>query len=254
MTPTRGDSRKRMPMDIQFKKMKPLKSYQHVVDEIVTAICEGSIKEGDRLPSEMKLKEMFDTSRGTIREALRVLEEKGLITIKTGVKGGARVQAEHTKPMSDSVAILIRQQKVSLGHLAEFRKMMEGHISARAAEKADPQDIKKLKRILREARAHIETKPLGWEKFHRMDARFHRTLARIAKNPLVDANLAIVHDNIQVYFHHYLPWSEALLNENYTDLCDITAAIEQKDPVLARSLAQDHVTKFNDLMEKNLNV
>jgi GntR family transcriptional repressor for pyruvate dehydrogenase complex len=240
-------------MNIQFKKMKPLKSYQHVVDEIVTAICDGSIKEGDKLPSEMKLKDMFDTSRGTIREALRVLEQKGLIVIKTGVKGGATVQAANTGPMRDSVAILVRQQKVSLQHLAEFRKMMEGHISEQAAKIAEKEDIKQLKNILLEAAIHIKTKPSDWKVFHQMDARFHGVLARIAKNPLLEANLATVHDNIQVYFHQYLPWSEALLNENYKDLCDIVAAIEQKDSVAARKIAEDHVSKFNDLMEKNLN-
>jgi DNA-binding FadR family transcriptional regulator len=238
-------------MNIQFKKMKPLKSYQHVVEEIQTAICDGAIKEGDRLPPEMKLKEMFDTSRGTIREALRVLEQKGLIAVTTGVKGGATVQKANTNPMKDSVAILIRQQKVSLHHLAEFRKMMEGHISEQAAKIAGKEDIKILKNILAKARAHIKTKPSGWKKFHKMDARFHRVLAKIAGNPLIEANLATVHDNIQIYFHQYLPWSEALLKDNFKDLCDIVEAIEQKDPAGARQLAEDHVTRFNDLMENH---
>lgn len=240
-------------MNVQFNKLKPVKSYQHVVDEIVTAICDGSIKEGDKLPSEMKLKDMFDTSRGTIREALRVLEQKGLVSIKTGVKGGATVQAANTGPMSDNLAILIRQQKVSLNHLAEFRKMIEGHISEQAAKIAEKKDIEALKVILQEAAAHIKTKPSSWKVFHKMDARFHMVLARIAKNPLLEANLITVHDNIQVYFHQYLPWSNALLKDNYKDLSDIVDAVEQKDPVAARRIAEDHVSKFNDLMEKNLN-
>ncbi len=239
-------------MNVQFRKMKPVKSYQHVVDEIQTAICEGNIKEGEKLPSEMKLKEMFDTSRGTIREALRVLEQKGLVSIRTGVNGGARIQGATTKPMTDSVAILIRQQKVSLRHLAEFRKMMEGHISEQAAKNADKADIRKLKAILSDAAAHIETKPSGWKEFHKMDAKFHLTLAKMAKNPLLEANLAAVHDNIQIYFHQYLPWSEALLHDNFKDLCDIADAVEKKDPVAARKIAEDHVAKFNALMEKNL--
>jgi len=239
-------------MDVQFNKMKPVKSYQHVVDEIQTAICDGNIKEGDKLPSEMKLKEMFDTSRGTIREALRVLEQKGLLSVTTGVKGGARVQSANTKPMTDSVAILIRQQKVSLHHLAEFRKMMEGHISEQAAKLADENDIQQLTHILDTAAAHISTKPSGWKTFHEMDARFHRTLALIAQNPLLEANLTAVHDNIQIYFHQYLPWSQDLLNDNFKDLCDIVEAIKQKLPLTARKIAEKHVSKFNDLMEKRL--
>ncbi len=239
-------------MAVQFNKMKPVKSYQHVVDEIQTAICEGSIKEGEKLPSEMKLKEMFDTSRGTIREALRVLEQKGLVSIRTGVNGGARIQGANTKPMTDSVTILIRQQKVSLYHLAEFRKIMEGHISEQAAKNAGKTDIKKLKAILTEAAAHIETKPSGWKEFHKLDAKFHQTLAEIAKNPLLEANLTAVHDNIKIYFHQYLPFSGELLHDNFKDLCEIADAVEQKDPVAARRIAEDHVEKFNALMERNL--
>lgn len=239
-------------MNVQFRKMKPLKSYQHVVDEIQTAICEGRIKEGELLPSEMKLKEMFDTSRGTIREALRVLEQKGLVSIRTGVNGGARIQAAGTKPMTDSVAILIRQQKVSLAHLAEFRKIMEGHISEQAAIKAGESDINLLKAIIKQAGDHIQTQPSGWKEFHVMDAEFHRALAMIAKNPLLEANLSAVHDNIQIYFHQYLPWSEDLLKDNFDDLCRIADAVEKKDPALARKIAEIHVEKFNILMEKGI--
>ncbi len=238
-------------MDVGFKKIRALKSYEHVVDEIQTAICEGRLKAGDRLPSEMKLKEMFDTSRGSIREALRVLEQKGLVAVSTGVKGGAVVQKATSKPMADNVAILIRQRKISLAHLAEFRKIMEGHIAAQAAMAAGRQDIEQLQDILDEARAHIKTRPSGWEQFHKMDARFHIILAKIAGNPLIEANLAAVHDNIRTYFHHYLPWSLDLLKENYQDLCEIVKAIRAKDCKKAESIARNHVTRFNELMEKN---
>ncbi len=240
-------------MNYAFKKMKPLKSYQHVVEEIQTAICDGKIKEGHKLPSEMKLKDMFETSRGTIREALRVLEQKGLIAIKTGVKGGARVQGASTKPMQDSVGILIRQKKVSLKHLADFRQMMEGHISEQAALIRTDDDILKINRLLDKAKKHIATKPGGWKEFHKMDAKFHQILAQIAKNPLVEANLSIIHENIQTYYHHYLPWGEDLLDDNFNDLCDITKAIVDKDGKTARSLAETHVGKFNRLMENDLN-
>jgi DNA-binding FadR family transcriptional regulator len=238
-------------MDIGFKKIRALKSYEHVVDEIQTAICEGRLKAGDRLPSEMKLKEMFDTSRGSIREALRVLEQKGLVSVSTGVKGGAVVQKATSKPMADNVAILIRQRKISLAHLAEFRKLLEGHIAFQAAVRADAQDIEQLQSILDEAQDHIRTGPSGWDRFHKMDARFHLLLAKVAGNPLVEANLAAVHDNIRTYFHHYLPWSLDLLRENYQDLCEIVKAIREKNPEKAGTIARNHVARFNELMEKN---
>ena len=240
-------------MELQFKKMKKIKSYQNVVDQIQSAICDGSLKDGDKLPSEMKLTKMFDTSRGTIREALRVLEQKGLISVKTGVKGGPIVKEANTRPMSESIALLIRHQKVSLHHLAQFRKILEGHIAAQTAQMAGKNEINQLKAILKEAKMHIKTKPSGWEEFHKMDATFHMVLAKIAKNPLIEANLQSIHDNIQIYFNKYLPFSDALLMANYEDLCKIVEAVENKNSLAARQLAETHVTKFNDLMEERLN-
>ncbi|MBW2589310.1 MAG: FadR family transcriptional regulator [Deltaproteobacteria bacterium] len=233
--------------------MKKIKSYQNVVDQIQSAICDGSLKDGDKLPSEMKLTKMFDTSRGTIREALRVLEQKGLISVKTGVKGGPIVKEANTRPMSESIALLIRHQKVSLHHLAQFRKILEGHIAAQTALMAGKNEINQLKAILKEAKMHIKTKPSGWEEFHKMDATFHMALAKIAKNPLIEANLQSIHDNIQIYFNQYLPFSNALLMDNYEDLCKIVEAVENKNSLKARQLAETHVTKFNDLMEERLN-
>ena len=240
-------------MELQFKKMKKIKSYQNVVDQIQSAICDGSLKDGDKLPSEMKLTKMFDTSRGTIREALRVLEQKGLISVKTGVKGGPIVKEANTRPMSESIALLIRHQKVSLQHLAQFRKILEGHIAAQTARMAGKNEINRLKAILKEAKMHIKTKPSGWKEFHKMDATFHMVLAKTAKNPLIEANLQSIHDNIQIYFNQYLPFSDALLMDNYEDLCKIVDAVENKNSLAARQFAEIHVTKFNDLMEERLN-
>ena len=235
-------------MNLNFIKMVPKKSYQHVVEQIQTAIMEGDLKQGDRLPSEMKLKESFDTSRGTVREALRVLEQKGLIRITTGVKGGAVIQAANTEAMSDSMALLIRHKNVSLPHLGEFRELLEGHAAKQAARLASKEDIQTLKSLLSEIEAIIEAGPTGWESFHRLDACFHQELARIGKNPLIQANLATIHENIHTYFHQYLPFSRELLDEDYQDLCRIMAAVEKQDGGEAKIIARHHVARFTRLM------
>ncbi|WP_022667111.1 FadR/GntR family transcriptional regulator [Desulfospira joergensenii] len=239
-------------MNLQFKKMKPKKSYQHVVEEIQTAIVNGDLDSGERLPPEMKLKEMFDTSRGTVREALRVLEQKGLVSIRTGVKGGAVVKEANAEAMTDSIGIMIRHQGVSLDHLAEFRKLMEGYVAREAARTAGKGDVRRLRSILSQIKDLVNTRPSGWEKFHILDARFHRELARIAANPLIETNLTAIHENIETYFHEYLPFSRALLEEDCKDLEEIVRAVEDKNERRAEEIARRHVSRFSSLMEKNL--
>ncbi|MBM9604382.1 FadR/GntR family transcriptional regulator [Desulfopila inferna] len=239
-------------MNLNFTKLVPVKSYEHVVEQIQNAICEGTLKQGERLPSEMKLKEMFSTSRGTVREALRVLEQKGLVGISTGVKGGATVKGANTEAMSDSMALLIRHQKVSLEHLAEFREFLEVYAAEKAAEIGDGMEIAGLKGIISQIQALIETDPQDWGEFHRLDALFHQKLAAMAENPLIEANLVTVHDNIQGYFHKYLPFSRELLHEDFEHLCEIAAAVERGDRAAAGRSARQHIVRFSGLMKANM--
>ncbi len=239
-------------MGLSFVKMKPRKSYQHVVEQIQSAIFDGEILPGDRLPSEMKLKDMFETSRGTVREALRVLEQKGLISIRTGVKGGARVEPANTEAMKESMAMLIRHKKVSLQHLAQFRELLEGHAAEQAALLSTPAAIEVLTAILTEIRAHVETGPCDWDTFNRLDARFHQALAEMGENPLLEANLKTIHQNIHAYFHQFLPFSLALLKKDLKDLSDILSAVSRGREKEAGELARQHVARFSKLMEEQI--
>ena len=66
-----------------FIKAKQSRVFQDVVEQIQNAIISGKLEPGSKLPAERELKDMFNTSRGTLREALRVLEQKGLIGTQT---------------------------------------------------------------------------------------------------------------------------------------------------------------------------
>ncbi len=239
-------------MVLSFKKKVQQKSYQHVVEQIQDAILNGELNIGDKLPSELKLKDMFESSRGTIREALRVLEQKGLVSIKTGVKGGAIIQKPGTQPISEGIGLLIRHQEVSLQDLAQFRVLLEGFVTYQAAVQATPEDLSDLQEILTRVRVHIEKSPSDWVFFNQLDAQFHQKLAKIAGNPLIEANLKTLHENIHIYYHQYLPFSGLLLHEDYADLCCIYEFIEQKDPIEAQKRAQGHVQRFNTFMETQM--
>ena len=236
-------------MTLKFTRMIPKKSYEHVVEQVQEAIFEGKIKAGERLPSEMKLKETFNTSRGTIREALRVLENKGLVSIRTGVKGGAVIKPANTRAMQDGIALLIRHQKVSLEQLGEFRAFLEGYAAHKAALTAKKEDIQILNTILDGIRAHIKTGPENWKEFHILDAKFHKQIAAMADNPLVLANLTCIHENIHVYFQAYLPFSEKLRKEDFNELGRIAKAVEQGRPQEAEKEARLHIAKFSKFME-----
>ncbi len=222
-----------------------------VIEQIEKAIVDRTFEPGERLPSPQDLQKSLGISRGTLREALRVLEQKGLIEIKPGVGGGAVVKAVTTEQMSQGLALLIRYQRISLDHIAEFRDSVEGSVAALAAERAKKEDIERLKELLKEARKHLEGGASHWDAFIRVDEQLHLALAHITGNPLYISIEQTVHENIHRYYMKFLPWKETVMGENYQDLCDIVAAVEHGDGVRARSLAQSHVHRFHQYMEKN---
>ena len=146
-----------------FKQVKQNKVYQDVVEQIQEAIMEGSLKPGSQLPAERELKEQFGISRGTLREALRVLEQKGLIEIRTGVAGGSIIREANSEQLSENLGLLLRNRTVSLGDLADFREGIEGAVAALAARRAGDRDRELLQGLLGEARLHLEEGIAGWD-------------------------------------------------------------------------------------------
>lgn len=233
-----------------FKVAKQTKVFQNVVEQIQEAILDGRLKIGDSLPSERVLKEMFGISRGTLREALRVLEQKGLIEIRLGVGGGSIVKSLDTDPVSESLGLLIRSRQVSLADLAQFREDVEGIVAERAAAQRNQEHVGHLKTLLEQARQCLTKGVACRSEFIAIDQQIHMTLAEITANPIYIFVLHSIHENIHRYYDSFLSMEMPELEENYQFLEAVVSAIETGDGELARNLVQNHVKRFNLYMEQ----
>jgi DNA-binding FadR family transcriptional regulator len=231
-----------------FRAAKQNRIFQDVVDQIEDAIIAGKLQPGETLPSERELKDLFQTSRGTLREALRVLEQKGLIEIKLGVGGGSVVKAAPLEQVCDSLDLLVRFQQISLRHLAEFREGVEGNVAATASRRATRRDIIELEALLEKARHYVAKGVSEWRRFVEIDGQVHQALARITGNPMYIVIHQMVHDNIQRYYEQFLPWTQTRLEENLDDLCRIVALIKAGDADQASARARRHVQRFGEYM------
>jgi len=234
-----------------FQKSNQHRVFQDLVNQIEGAILDGRLKVGDKLPPQRELVEMFQTSRASLREALRVLEQKGLIDIKLGVSGGAIIKAVDTEPVTESLALLIQHQKVSLEELAEFREGVEGNVAALAAQRATRAEIAKLKDLLETARGYVREGVTAWEKFCEVDNAIHVAIAAASGNSVYGFVLRMVHGNIQRYYEAHPLKDARILQENYDDLCEIVRALEKKQATAVKSLIQGHVRRFNRYMLNN---
>src|SRR5436190_23008917 len=79
-----------------------------ILRQLKSAILEGRLKSGDRLPSEKQLAEQFQSSRGSVREATRTLKEAGLLDVRRRAGGGAVVGDGVLRDVPDWTVSLIR--------------------------------------------------------------------------------------------------------------------------------------------------
>ncbi len=231
-----------------FKKAKQSRVFQDVVEQIQDAILSGKLEPGSKLPPERELKDMFNTSRGTLREALRVLEQKGLIEIKLGVSGGAIIKQIDSDPIAQSLALLIRSGEVSLEHISEFRIKVEGSLVELATNRATKKDIKELEKLYNKGEDFYKKE--DWENFLKTDEKMHTHIGIMTQNPVFQFIQKSIHDNIHQYYAEFLPMNKKRTLENLTDFKKIIEAMKANDAKAASSVIMDHVRRFNDKMQE----
>src|SRR5258708_26140572 len=104
-----------------FQSVKANRISDEIVTQIKEALFEGKRQPGDGLPTERDLAEQFDTSRSSVREALRGLEQEGVIQIKKGISGGIFVVDMGHEPVANSLHNLFRLRRISLDDITEAR-------------------------------------------------------------------------------------------------------------------------------------
>ena len=223
--------------------------HEQVLNQVEKIILSRKLKPGDKLPPERELQEKYRTGRGTVREALRALEQKGLIDIKKGARGGAFVKEIDSEHVSETLALLIRHSRISMKHLAEFREVVETATAAYAGERATSEDIKKMKNLLEEGAGLLKSDEDELDKFYQWELNMHRELARISRNPVFEWISGTLYISMEPLSFH-LNKSRTSHFELLADWKDIISAIENGEVMKATSILRIHVDRYRRAMEK----
>ncbi|MPZ63850.1 MAG: GntR family transcriptional regulator [Propionibacteriales bacterium] len=128
---------------------------QQIVDQIVGLLRSGRLEAGDRLPSERQLAEAFGVSRVTVRDAIRVLQARGLMEVKVGVSGGAFVTAPSADVLGERLSDVLTMSTITPEEVAEARLVMELGILDLALDRATEEDLAALRSICQRAEAVV---------------------------------------------------------------------------------------------------
>ena len=177
-----------------FTPYKNKRSFEEISNEIKALIFEGVFKPGHKLPSEIEIARQFNVSRQTIREAMRILELSGFITIQRGVKGGPLVQDTIEGRITNLFVDGFKFKKISLEELTIARFDIERAMLIHVFQNADDSDIETLNTNILKARKKLDKAVIAFEE----NVDFHKLLAKASKNYIyvlvVESIMAIVSD------------------------------------------------------------
>ncbi|MDR6424805.1 DNA-binding FadR family transcriptional regulator [Variovorax paradoxus] len=212
-----------------------------IVEEVKRWIVAERKQPGDRLPNEKELIELFGYSKSTVREALKALEVRGLVSIRTGPGGGAYLQQVSVDHASEPLRNFLHFHHLDGHHIYQLRKVLEPELAVSVVGKLTPEHFERL-----EANVRLCTlEPTNEDELRTQreaELAFHTMLAEACPNPVLSFMCRFLNDllrDLVVYkkaldHHHF---GEA--NVDYHT--QLLAAYRREDADEVRRLMAEHM-------------
>jgi GntR family transcriptional repressor for pyruvate dehydrogenase complex len=175
-----------------FSPVRTRRTFEEAVAQISSAIKTGALRVGDKLPAERSLAERMQISRATVREALGVLADAGVVEVRPGARGGAFVRSD-TVP-SGLVEHGAHLRAAEIADVLEARRLLEPQVAKLAARTARGADLDELSEIIELQRASLDDRA----RFLQLDLRFHLALARATSNAALVELMTLVLERLEL--------------------------------------------------------
>lgn len=220
-----------------YSRVRASRLYQQIVDQIETLIREGKLRPGDKLPSERELAEQFSVSRTAVREAVKALSEKGLVTIESG--RGTFITQNVSQALRRSLDWIVQSgEGDSLADLVQVRTILEPEIAAIAATMASAADLEALEQAVRVMDTALDDADVYVE----ADLAFHLALAKATQNHLIPTLIDPIVDLLREQRTAiFLVAGGAQRGQVHHKA--ILAAVQHRDAAAARQAMQAHMTQ-----------
>lgn len=226
-----------------MKNAKP--GYEVIADYIKNDILNSSYKVGDKIPSERSLSQKYEVSRSTIREAVRSLENSGLLLTKHG--GGTYVKGDFSQGLYSPLSMISDLNKIPIRQIMEFRTMYELNTASLAAIYRSEDQLEELKNIIDKMQDEE-----SYENFKYLDLKLHKLLAQMTHNELIENSFD---SSIMLFEHNNHDFRVKLLHDPLRfeavkkQHLKIYEAIKNRDPKLAQEKMRDHMEFLDETLE-----
>jgi DNA-binding FadR family transcriptional regulator len=172
-----------------------------VAGDLRRQIVSGALKEGDPLPPEDQLMEHAGVARTTVREALRILESEGLLVVRRGAGGGARIKAPSVSNVARYIGLVLQAEGATLHDVFDARLMLEAPAAGMLARAKDRDDIvASLRRALDEEEAVLD-EPVELSHAY---GRFHNLIVQLSGSQTFEVLTSVSNRLIQVQADRYM--------------------------------------------------
>lgn len=220
-----------------YGTLPALERAETIAERISTAISLGMLREGERLPPESELSEMFGVAGATLREALASLREENIVETRRGRTGGTFV----VKPPPPTRGLA--QRYLQQTSIAELRDLGDEHAAIAAAtvrlacERADEKDLERLEQF-----ARIQAKMSTPGALARADSRFHIELAVVAQSPRLMAGEIRLQGEISQVLWNPLT-TEFDVEATAVEHLQLVEAIKSDDASTAQGIVLAHIRR-----------
>ena len=214
---------------------------ERVASKIEELIINNQLKPGDKLANEMELVTQLGVGRGTIREAVKILESRNVVEIR---RGKGTYVCDNTGIMGDPLGFRFAHNKRKLAEdLSDLRCMIEPHIAAITAEKATDQEVLELQKLCAEVEQMIE----AGEDYGQQDIDFHVKIAKMSGNLVVSQIIPLITQGILLYVNltdHHLAGTASITHQRVVD------AIKNHDSSGAYDAMLEHMRENRRNLER----
>jgi len=201
-----------------YQPLERRKVYEQIAEQLLGQIGSGRLRPGDVLPPERELTESFGVGRSSIREALRMLESRGVIE---DVGNGSFAVAGYANPLGSSLQLLLSLDQATMRDIYELRRILECEAAALAAERHDDDHLAQMDAAIAEMTLGLAT--TGSERadlYINGDLRFHLAIADATQNRfalhMMQALRELFHRALSAVYH--IPGSPATSLEQHQQI------------------------------------
>ncbi len=224
---------------------------EQVAEAIKEWVMEQGLHSGDRLPSEPEMIERFGMSKGTIREATRILEAQGLVRTRTGPGGGTFVHQMSPERARALLSNYFYFRDLTLKDIYQIRMVLEPELVASLAGTLSEDELSRLEAVMA-TYAHPAATAEEEREQHIASLRFHGLLAEMSDNPLMGFIIAFVTQTLSdltVYRKLYDPPNHELWARGKAYQARLVEALRAGDSAQARDVMSLHMATAQSLMQ-----